>query len=74
MIENAPSLWQTQKQLTAEFGRAPGTKVGYAYHVPFRAILPQPEQCENLLVPLQQLRYPALRERLLAQGQVTSSR
>lgn len=89
--------------------RVPGTNVGYAYHVPFRAILPQPEQCSNLLVPValscthvgisslriegawmvigqaagvaaalaakgdlavQQLPYPALRERLLAQGQV----
>ncbi|MEY3204746.1 MAG: hypothetical protein RLZZ21_1077 [Planctomycetota bacterium] len=32
--------------------RVPGTNVGYAYHVPFRAILPQPEQCSNLLVPV----------------------
>jgi hypothetical protein len=89
--------------------RVPGTGVGYAYHVPYRAILPQPEQCTNLLVPValscthvgisslriegawmvigqaagvaaalaakgdvavQELAYPALRERLLAQGQV----
>jgi FAD dependent oxidoreductase len=84
-------------------------KVGYAYHVPYRAVLPKPEQCNNLLVPIalscthvaisslriegawmaigqgagvaaalaakqnvavQDLAYPALRERLLAQGQV----
>lgn len=89
--------------------RVPGTGVGYAYHVPFRAILPRPEQCTNLLVPValscthvgisslriegawmvigqaagvaaalaakgdvavQDLPYPLLRERLLAQGQV----
>ena len=25
---------------------------GYAYHVPYRAILPKSEQCENLLVPV----------------------
>lgn len=25
---------------------------GYAYHVPYRSILPKPEQCENLLVPV----------------------
>jgi hypothetical protein len=25
---------------------------GYAYHVPYRAILPKPEQCDNLLVPI----------------------
>ena len=89
--------------------RVPGTPVGYAYHVPYRAVLPQPAQCNNLLVPValssthvamsslriegawmvigqgtgiaaalaakqdiavQNLHYPALRERLLAQGQV----
>ena len=89
--------------------RVPGTGVGYAYHVPYRAILPRPEQCANLLVPVapscthvgisslriegawmvigqaagvaaalaakgdvavQDLQYPALRGRLLAQGQV----
>ena len=89
--------------------RVPGTPVGYAYHVPYRAVLPQPAQCTNLLVPValssthvamsslriegawmaigqgtgiaaalaakqniavQNLPYPALRERLLAQGQV----
>ena len=27
-------------------------KQGYAYHVPYRAILPKPEQCNNLLVPV----------------------
>ncbi|TWU57130.1 FAD-dependent oxidoreductase [Rubripirellula reticaptiva] len=30
--------------------RIPGQ--GYAYHVPYRAILPKPEQCDNLLVPV----------------------
>lgn len=85
------------------------SKQGYAYHVPYRSILPKPGQCDNLLVPValscthvgisslriegawmvigqsagiaaalaadrdaavQELPYPALRERLLAQGQV----
>ena len=32
--------------------RVPGTGVGYAYQVPYRAILPRPEQCGNLLVPV----------------------
>ncbi len=89
--------------------RVKNTGVGYAYHVPFRAILPKPEQCTNLLVPValscthvgmaslriegawmvigqgagvaaalaatravavQDVPYPVLRERLLAQGQV----
>ncbi|TWT65260.1 FAD-dependent oxidoreductase [Allorhodopirellula solitaria] len=27
-------------------------KQGYAYHVPYRSILPAPEQCDNLLVPV----------------------
>lgn len=27
-------------------------KQGYAYHVPYRAVLPKPEQCTNLLVPV----------------------
>jgi hypothetical protein len=27
-------------------------KQGYAYHVPYRSILPKPEQCANLLVPV----------------------
>lgn len=83
-------------------------KQGYAYHVPYRSILPKPGQCENLLVPValscthvgisslriegawmvigqgagvaaalsakegmsvQELPYPKLRARLLAQGQ-----
>lgn len=87
--------------------RIPGQ--GYAYHVPYRAILPKPEQCDNLLVPValscthvgisslriegawmvigqaagvaaalaakanvpvQELEYAKLRERLLAQKQV----
>ena len=25
---------------------------GYSYHVPYRSILPRPEQCDNLLVPV----------------------
>jgi hypothetical protein len=25
---------------------------GYAYHVPYRSILPNAEQCDNLLVPV----------------------
>jgi hypothetical protein len=32
--------------------RVPGTKLGYAYHVPYRSVLPQPGQCNNLLVPV----------------------
>lgn len=27
-------------------------KQGYAYHVPYRSILPSPDQCDNLLVPV----------------------
>ena len=27
-------------------------KQGYAYHVPYRSVLPRPEQCVNLLVPV----------------------
>ncbi len=89
--------------------RKSSPKQGYAYHVPYRSILPQPEECSNLLVPValscthvgisslrveptwmilgqsagiaaalsarkeiaaQDLPYPQLRDRLLAQGQV----
>ncbi|EMI46134.1 FAD-dependent oxidoreductase [Rhodopirellula sp. SWK7] len=32
--------------------RVKGQRVGYAYHVPYRAILPKPKQCDNLLVPV----------------------
>jgi hypothetical protein len=32
--------------------RIPAGKVGYAYHVPYRSILPVAEQCDNLLVPV----------------------
>lgn len=32
--------------------RMPGRKHGYPYHVPYRSILPQPEECSNLLVPV----------------------
>ena len=32
--------------------RRKNPKQGYAYHVPYRSILPRPEQCENLLVPV----------------------
>ncbi len=86
-----------------------GRGQGFAYHVPYRAVLPKPDQCDNLLVPValscthvgmsslriegtwmvigqgtgvaaalaakqdipvQQLAYPVLRDRLVAQGQV----
>lgn len=89
--------------------RLPGLGHGPAYHVPYRSILPQPNECSNLLVPIalssthvafssvrveptwmilgqsagiaaalaaenslavQELPYPELRPRLLAQGQV----
>ena len=29
-----------------------GRGQGYAYHVPYRAVLPKPDQCSNLLVPV----------------------
>jgi len=32
--------------------REKGKPTGYAYHVPYRSILPKPEQCSNLLVPV----------------------
>lgn len=32
--------------------RVEGTRHGYAYHVPYRSILPRPEECDNLLVPV----------------------
>ncbi len=32
--------------------RRKNPKQGYAYHVPYRSILPKPEQCDNLLVPV----------------------
>lgn len=32
--------------------RRSNPKQGYAYHVPYRSILPQPEECTNLLVPV----------------------
>ncbi len=32
--------------------RRENPKQGYAYHVPYRSILPKPEQCNNLLVPV----------------------
>jgi FAD dependent oxidoreductase len=32
--------------------RRQNPKQGYAYHVPYRSVLPKPEQCENLLVPV----------------------
>lgn len=89
--------------------RVPDTAFGYAYHVPYRSVLPPPSQCTNLLVPValssthvamaslriegawmaigqgagvaaalavqrnsdvQDVPYPILRKRLLAQGQI----
>ncbi|MBA2114284.1 FAD-dependent oxidoreductase [Bremerella alba] len=32
--------------------RMPGRRHGYAYHIPYRSILPQPSECDNLLVPV----------------------
>lgn len=89
--------------------RMKGTRHGYPYHIPYRAILPEPSECANLLVPValscthvaissirveptwmilgqsagvaaalaaeekvavQELSYPKLRKKLLAQNQV----
>lgn len=32
--------------------RRKNPKQGYAYHVPYRSIVPKPQQCDNLLVPV----------------------
>lgn len=32
--------------------RMPGRPIGYPYHVPYRSLLPRPEQCTNLVVPV----------------------
>ncbi|MAX37774.1 FAD-dependent oxidoreductase [Gimesia sp.] len=32
--------------------RKSSPKQGYAYHVPYRSLLPQPEECSNLIVPV----------------------
>ncbi len=32
--------------------RRQNPKQGYQYHVPYRSIIPKPEQCDNLLVPV----------------------
>lgn len=32
--------------------RRKGQRVGFSYHVPYRAVLPKREQCNNLLVPV----------------------
>ncbi|WP_144976221.1 FAD-dependent oxidoreductase [Bremerella volcania] len=32
--------------------RIPGRPHGYAYHIPYRSIVPKPSECDNLLVPV----------------------
>jgi len=32
--------------------RVPGKRHGYAYHIPYRSIVPKAEECANLLVPV----------------------
>jgi hypothetical protein len=32
--------------------RIPGRRHGYAYHIPYRSLLPLAEECDNLLVPV----------------------
>ncbi|MFN3151223.1 FAD-dependent oxidoreductase [Bremerella sp.] len=32
--------------------RIPGRPHGYAYHIPYRSIVPKPDECDNLLVPV----------------------
>lgn len=32
--------------------RIPGRPHGYAYHIPYRSIVPKPGECDNLLVPV----------------------
>ncbi|MEW4563006.1 FAD-dependent oxidoreductase [Bremerella sp. JC770] len=32
--------------------RMPGRRHGYAYHIPYRSIVPKPGECDNLLVPV----------------------
>ncbi len=99
-VINEGTIFPVRKQNPAQ---------GYAYHVPYRSVLPKPEQCNNLLAPValscthvgisslriegawmvigqgagvaaalsasegvapQDLPYPTLKTRLLAQGQV----
>ncbi len=32
--------------------RMPGRRHGYAYHIPYGSIVPKPDECDNLLVPV----------------------